>query len=468
LEKFLMYLRTFAAIAALLAPGLAQAQSLPRQAPLRVFVSPQGQTGDGVLVDRVEAGGTAARIGVEAGDRIVEINEVKVAAPADLLAQTNRLRDGAPTRVVVRRDDRTVTLSGTSVGRAKEAWPGAVADYGAVGFQGGLLRDIYVAPAAHAGAVVYLIPGYNCLSVEVTDPGQTYAGLIGNLLGRGIAVYRIEKPGMGDSAGTPDCFKSDFDTELAAFEAGYRTLTGPRGVDPDRIFILGHSMGGIQGPFVAAKAAIPPRGLAVYGTPVRNWHDYYMNIAGWQDFLMAGGDPVANAKTAERVRATANEVHHGTRTLAEMAADPKFSVGLRDMGWDGGELISGRSLEYWRDIAALDLTTAWRDSRTRVLSFHGESDLVAIDAEDQKLIAEIVNHYRPDSAVFVNVPKTDHLLKLVGDPKALREANRTAGDRGPASGPYNPQVDAILADWIERSMKTQPVRAVDPPQAAAG
>ena len=45
-------------------------------------------------------------------------------------------------------------------------------------------------------------------------------------------------------------------------------------IDQDKILIFGHSMGGCEGPIIATE--FPVKGIAVYGTVTRTWHEYML------------------------------------------------------------------------------------------------------------------------------------------------------------------------------------------------
>ena len=455
-------LRTLAAALALTASSAASAQGeLPRRAFLGTVLT--ADENGGVVISRIDPAGSAQRLGLTAGDRLVSINGTAVGSPAGVGQIVGRLSAGQPLRVEIGRAGRSLTLNGQAVGRPLETYGNAIVQYGSVPFQGGRLRDIYVAPTAdYSGPVLWYIQGYPCTSIE--DP--LYRRFVTAMVARGIAVYRVEKPLVGDSAGTPDCRTTDFDVELSAFQAGMRHLTDVRHIDPDRLFMLGHSMGGIEAPLLASHAPVPPRGVAVYGAGLRNWYDYMMIAAAFQPFEMFGADPAESAAQAEQVRAAMYAFFYDTRSLEEIAAaDPAKGAALRQMGWQGGDLFTGRSYLFWRDLAQLRPVEAWRDTRSRVLALFGESDTVAYNDDDHRLIAEIVNHYRPGTARYVLVPETDHLMLRVGDRAAFRARNR-ANPPAPEA-PYNDRVADIVAEWIAQSMQAPPVRTAAPAAPAA-
>ncbi|HEY0053215.1 MAG TPA: FG-GAP-like repeat-containing protein, partial [Caulobacteraceae bacterium] len=400
---------------------------------------------------------TAAAAGVAEGDVMLALDGEALSTPQQLIAAGESHRAGAPVALTVERNGARLDLRAAAVGRPGETYAGAAVEYGAVEFRGGQLRSLFVKPDGwRDGPVLYLMQGHPCSTVE-TPPTDPYGALISALIPRGIAVYRVEKPGVGDSRGGPRCQDGDFDQELAAFEAGWRDLTVTRGVGADRLFLFGHSMGGADAPLMAAAHQdAPPRGVAVYGTLMRNVHDYFLDLMRLQPFLMTGEDPVDHARAMERSRG------HLRRLLLE-GVDPgviaaegaEAATFLREgMGWDGAGAVAGHPVEYWRDLARTDFTAAWRDTRSRVLVMYGESDIVALNDEDSITIAQIVNHYRPGTAEYVEVAGADHLMS-VAPPRA--EAIGDAAANAPMMGaapprPFNPEIATRLAGWIEASL----------------
>jgi pimeloyl-ACP methyl ester carboxylesterase len=430
------------------AASAAAQPELARRAALGVAVETGG---GGARVLSVAPGSTAARAGLQPGDVVTGLNGATVGDNQALVAQAGKLRAGQPVDITWLRAGAAARGSAAAVARPQETYQGATARYGAVPFRGGLLRDILVTPAAAKGdgPVVFLIQGYYCATMEGSTPDHPYRALIQGLADRGIATYRVEKPGMGDSQGGPACLQSDFATELDAFRAGLATLTRDYGVDPGRVVLLGHSMGGLEAPLLAAEGD-PVRGVAVYGTVLRNWRDYMQDIFRVQGFYSSGADPVELATLGEAMRPLLDRIFNENVSLRQIAADsPQQAQLLREaLEWDGDDQILGRSAAYWRQIAAQPLTAAWRDSRAPVLAVYGEADFAAIDDRDHRLIADVVNHYRPGAGRFVMLAGTGHGFGLDGTREGARESTRAAGGALPPQ-PYNPELTRVLADWID-------------------
>lgn len=445
------------AASALLAPPLAASDQLPRKASLGIQVQP-GPDGKGVVVGTAVPGGTAATIGVRNGDQLKSVNGKPVASPAEVVAVARTIPAGATVTVELSRDGAPLKLSGTAKSRPIEQYRGASVDLGSLAFRDGRLRDILVTPTTAPGApVLFYLQGYSCGSIEGGPADNFYQWLGGELIARGIAYYRVEKLGEGDSVGSLKCQDVDFETELEGFKAAYRHLVNARKIAPERIFMLGHSMGGIQAPFLASEIA--PRGVAAYGTVVRNWADYHHDLAATQNFLIGGADPATTAMESEATRDLFRMFYFQKMSPAEIVkARPDYAQALRDnFAWDDKEGMFGRHYKFAQQLSSLALIDAWKKSRTNVLALYGGSDMVALTDVDHRYLADIANYWRPGSGTFVEIADTGHGMELLGSRQAIRERNRAGGP--PLEGEFNAKVVDALADWIRRSLEKPPLAA---------
>lgn len=354
------------------------------------------------------------------------------------------------------RGGQSLKLAGKAKPRPLEQYAGATVDYGAVAFRDGQLRDVLVMPqGAPEAPVVYFIQGYSCGSIEGGPRDDLYYQLGEELIKRGIGYYRVEKVGQGDSNVSLRCQDIDFLTELDGFRAAYRHLVDQRKVAPDRIFMFGHSLGGLTAPLLAAETA--PRGIAVYGTVVRNWADYHLDLDATQPFLISGENPADTAAVADRRRDLIRMFYVEKMDPAAIArARPDFADGLRNaFNWDGDKGIFGRNYVFAQQLAALPLMDAWKKSKTNVLSIYGGSDMVALTDVDHRYLADIANYWRPGSGKYVEIADTNHGMELVGSREAIRNANRASSP--PPEGPFNVRVAEELASWIKASMAKPPL-----------
>src|SRR5882672_12765103 len=66
----------------------------------------------------------------------------------------------------------------------------------------------------------------------------------------GYATVRMDKPGVGESQGTP-CSKADYQGELEGYQAAFDSMKKYDFIDTNQIFVVGLSNGGGVGPLVS-------------------------------------------------------------------------------------------------------------------------------------------------------------------------------------------------------------------------
>jgi hypothetical protein len=430
---------------------------LPRRAALGIAMGPPAQGQAEVVISEIHPGLTAQAMGLQKGDVILSAGGKAMRSNADVVAYAGGLTAGQKVEIDVRRGGKAIKLRGKAAGRPRETYSNADVDYGAVPFRDGRLRDILVTPkGASKPPVLFLLQGFTCASMENPNPTSAYRRLGEELVARGIAYYRVEKPAVGDSVGDVKCTQIGYEMELDAFRSAYRHLIEARGFQPDRIFMLGHSLGGLQAPMLAAE--LPPRGVAAYGTVLRNWADYHHDVDVYQSFLFTGADAAEEAAQSEANRDIFRLFYLERLAPAEIVKrNPAAAEAMRQVfSWDGGDRMFGRHYKFAQDLAHQPIIKAWRNTKSNVLALYGESDIVALFGSDHEMIANIADFYRPGSGKFVEIAGTDHGMGLVGNRQELREKTIAAG--APPSGPFNPKITDILADWIKDSMSKPPVR----------
>ena len=108
------------------------------------------------------------------------------------------------------------------------------------------LRSIITKPrdAKEKLPVIFLAGWLSCDSVEAPGDTKDTIGLILRGLAQtpGFCLFKIDKPGCGDSEG--ECSQTDFDTELAGYRAAFRAMKNYDFIDSDRVYIFGSSNGG--------------------------------------------------------------------------------------------------------------------------------------------------------------------------------------------------------------------------------
>ena len=401
-----------------LAPAvlLAQSQSdrdhpageLRRQAFLGVALgSPEANTA-GVPVKRVVDAGVATPTGLRPNDRILRINGTLLDSSAALQRVLISLRAGDTARFEILRDGQPVNFTSKIQGLPREQLQGVETIYdSALTDRGFRVRTIVTRPRNATGKLpaVFLVGWLSCDSVEYpSGPGDDGFGqLLHDIATQsGYVLIRMDKPGIGDSEG-PRCAETDFQTELGAYRAAFRTLKRYDFVDPERVFILGLSNGGGFAPLVPENEKV--RGYVVAGGWSKTWFEHMLELER-RRLRLSGKNP------GEVTEAMKGYVEFYTDYLRRKMTPReifKAKPHLSPLWDDEPEHQYGRPASFFHQLEELNLGASWQKVEAPVLVLHGEYDWI-MSRDDHELIAEIVNSKQAGRARFVALPKTDHLF----------------------------------------------------------
>lgn len=389
--------------------------ALPRRAALGAQIMPSAE---GVLVQAALPGGTAEALGLEAGDRLLRIDQQTIRGLPDVFAWAASSRGDAPIVVEIERNNARQRLAGTAKARAMEGdGEGYRVIYGQVtGADGARLRTLLSLPDGDGPfPLLMLIQGITLSSIDspLTD-NNPYARLLGPFARAGYATLRVDKPGTGDSEGGP-ASALDFDRELVGYRAALRSTRDIAAIDRERIFLVGHSMGGIWAPMLADEFDVA--GIAAYGTVFRTWNEYDLENARRQ-FRLAGDPPSDIHETLQRRAALNTALLVDGLTISEARQRPGLDAILAEEFVDG--VWNGRALAFWQQLAAVNIARLWSTAKTPVLAMHGDADFVAART-DHELLAETVRSAGGD-AQFIAVPQSDHGFQAAASERAAYAA----------------------------------------------
>jgi len=387
-----------------LAPS-AGADDLPR----RAFLGVGGQAGEGGLeVTRVLDIGTAGVAGVKIGDLIIEINDAPITTFSDLLSLASGLVEGDDATFKLRRDGKELQLAATTVGRPKEQSNSFDVIYDSVPFRGNQLRSIVYKPkGVEKAPAVYFLQGYNCASINHGFADwHPERKLVSAFAEAGFVVYRLERPGQGDSAGDLNCADIDYPTEQALFEAGLSALRKYAFTNRDSIFIFGHSLGGVTAPLIAAKH--PVAGIATYGAVAKPWYEYMLDV--YRDQNLRIGDPpiyVDNgARNATKFYYDLMVAKKPWTEILEAHAEA-IQAGVAPIS---GEYLFNRHHRFWSTLNDVNLAQAWADYDGDALAIYGSYDIQAINSEAAEMTVRLVKAYPPGAATSLILENAEHGL----------------------------------------------------------
>lgn len=196
---------------------------------------------------------------------------------------------------------------------------------------------------------------------ETIGPNKPFLDIARGLAAQGIAVLRFDKRSKArpqDFAG--GAFGVDDETTNDAVLA-VDALRKTEGIDAKRVFVLGHSQGGMMAPRIAAVSG-HVAGLVLMAAPARPLLDIVVEqnrrLAVLDDGKTSEAERDAIAALTEQVRAT---------------RDPATDAATKT--------VMGQAAGYWRSIDAVDPVAEAKSVALPMLVLQGARDIQVVDAD---------------------------------------------------------------------------------------
>jgi len=370
-------------------------ESLPVQAgPAQGRGAPTVSSGDGVEMVVVPLhyakAELVAKIAVDAGGKVIGFLIQPAPPPATAPVAANA--------GFVERD--------FSVGDGERALPGTLA-----------MPDAAHLPA-HGVPAVVLVHGSGATDRDETiGPNRPFLDIARGLAARGIAVLRYEKR----SKARPQDFASgDFSIDDETTDdavAAVAALRATKGIDPARVFVLGHSQGGMMAPRIAAHSG-HVAGLILLAAPARPLLDILVE----QNIRLAVlDDGKTSPQEAAAIDALKQQVA-AVRAGGEVATE---------------QLPLHQSATYWRSTDAVHPVEEAKTVARPMLILQGARDIQVVDADWQAWKQGL--HADADVA-FRLYPALNHLGIAVGENDGLAAYSR--------AGHVDATLLADVAEWI--------------------
>lgn len=220
---------------------------------------------------------------------------------------------------------------------------------------------------------------------ESVDASRPFRDLAWGLASRGVAVLRYEKRSRAYVVRIdPDTFGLEQEVIADALAAVQYLRTLPE-IDPARVYLVGHSLGGFLAPVIAERDG-RLAGAVLLAASARPSAEL---LREQLDYVFGLQPPAAEAEAAERARLLARVDSLRAGTLAPTAR------------------VLGAPVRYWRELDAQRPLDAARRIRTPLLVLQGERDY-QVTMADFRLWRRALSG-RP-ATEFHSFPRLDHLF----------------------------------------------------------
>ncbi len=252
---------------------------------------------------------------------------------------------------------------------------------------------------------------------ETIGPNKPFKDLAWGLATAGVAVLRYEKRTKQCAAQLADALATfTVDDEMVNDAlAAAQLLRTVESIDPRRVFILGHSLGGMLSPRIAARDS-QLAGLIVLAGNTRD----LLQLMLEQTEYIISLDGTVDESDAEQLEEL--------RLLVER---------VRSLDIGEGEAVLGASRAYWADIMAYDPVETAKGLSLPMLILQGERDyqVTMTDFEGWKTGLE-----GRSNVTFISSPDLNHLF-MAGTGKSTPEEYNQAGN-------VSQEVVEDIAAWV--------------------
>lgn len=266
---------------------------------------------------------------------------------------------------------------------------------------------------------------------ETIGPNRPFGDLASGLASRGIAVLRYDKRTRVHGArlaAERDRLTLDEETVADAVEA-VRLLRRSRRIDGARVFVLGHSLGGVALPRIGA---LEPgiAGFVMMATPSRPLHEIYRDQMAYL-FALDGVLTEEERTGLESIRLEVDRVN---------APDSAQAAG-------GGDLPLGLGRAYWDDLRRHDARQAAARLGGRLFVMQGGRDYQVTREDFDGWKAVLAG--KPD-VTFKLYPSLNHLF--------MEGEGRSTPDEYQVAGHVASDVIEDLAAWLKGRPAAAPSR----------
>lgn len=315
---------------------------------------------------------------------------------------------------------------------------------------GKLAGTLTLPPGQGPFPAALLISGSGQQDRDETIFGHRPFRLLADRLAReGIAVLRTDDRGTGTTTGAAGTLETDFGDARAAFE----WLAKQPEIDPKRVGMIGHSVGGLIAPTVAARTGKVAFVVALAGPGVTGVE---IVAAQLEALLIASGIPAAAAKRiADAQRTVGAAIAKGDPKQLRAVLKASFVESANALGHPVPDdatlekLVDAKLPEtanpWVVSLFKSDAPATWRKVKCPVLAINGDKDLqVPADANLAGIAAALKAGGNRD-VTTKKLPGLNHLFQ--------HAATGQIEEYGTIEETFDPATLDLIAAWVVEKTK---------------
>ncbi|MBP9891893.1 MAG: alpha/beta fold hydrolase [Planctomycetes bacterium] len=229
--------------------------------------------------------------------------------------------------------------------------------------------------------------------------------LLDALATAGFVVLRVDDRGLGGTPVGP--------AGVEAKEIGYQALVSDARfclrwlqarpeVDKKRVFLIGHSEGGLTAPLLAAEENSGVAGVVCMAGPGRNMFDITLDQveASMKAAGQSGAVLAANLKCQREIQLAVKE-----------SREPDFSIVPKNV-WNNPQIVAVK--KWWREHFNVDDAALHKKLACPVLVVNGQADFQVNPERDARALAARLSQGKCNDVTLKLYADLDHLFKPCG------------------------------------------------------
>jgi len=376
---------------------LLNSQKLERRATFQAKIEAPRDKSPGAKIISIEDNSSLKNIGLKENDILLKVNDRQLISYDDWSAVLYDIRAKEKTQLVIKREFEVFKKEVVLEALPLEVHTNIETYYEYIVNDFGMRQRVIITKPKDKNNLpaIFLVQGLSCSSVEkYSERSNNWVRLINDLVEKSnMVLYRIEKPGVGDSDG--DCGKTDFKTELNGYENAIEHLKSKSYVNKDQIIVYGNSMGSALAPYLANKFNLA--GIISDGTFFKSWYEHMLEIE--RRILEIEG------KSQEDIYELMNTVYIPLyyemlikkRSFDDIIKDnPRYAEYHRQ----GLNHMYGRSMAYYYQVQDFNFAKEWESIKVPVRIRWGTNDWIMTGNDNDMIISVLENNNHKDHKLF--------------------------------------------------------------------